>query len=145
VFASAVLSILALIFFAAAVGKALTLEEFFDVLEASQLVKGQLIPSIAVTLIALELALAVLLCIPRSRALALQGAFVLSLLFLGYSIWRLINHIGVPCSCFGPLFKHSPVSSLVLAGLMTVASYWLLRRFQARGGSFQQTSTMRFS
>lgn len=48
-----------------------------------------------------ELVMAILLLVPRTRAMALLGSFILLLVFTGYTVYMLLSSTKLPCSCGG--------------------------------------------
>jgi hypothetical protein len=63
------------------------------------------------------------LIVPTARRAGAFGLVVLACMFLEYSLWRAVAQNPEPCSCFGALFKMSPLEGgladivLLAAGL----------------------------
>ncbi|HLK61524.1 MAG TPA: MauE/DoxX family redox-associated membrane protein [Chthonomonadaceae bacterium] len=122
-------NILAVTFLFAACAKWLQLSQFVGTLTASGLVSLSLAPFVSILIIVMELTAGIGLLIPSLRTQALYVLLMLLPAFLFYSIWRQVQHIEVPCSCFGPLFKIDPIPSALLdAGLLGLTL--LILRFQ---------------
>jgi uncharacterized membrane protein YphA (DoxX/SURF4 family) len=118
-------------FLFAACAKWLQLSQFVGTLTASGLVSLSLAPFVATLIIVMELAAGIGLLIPSLRAQALYVLLMLLPTFLFYSIWRQVQHIEVPCNCFGAIFKIDPIPSAILnTGLLGLTL--LLLTFQHR-------------
>lgn len=72
------------------------------------------------TIVILEAAAAVFLVLPKTRSHGLNLTIVLSCIFFGYNLLRLLLHTAVPCSCFGALFK-MPAELSVLCNIVMIA------------------------
>ena len=119
----AVCVMLSLVFLTAAVAKTQSFRELEATLAASKLVPVLLTTQAGVFLVVTEYLLAVLLLLPITRRPALHAATILVSVFLAYSTWRWMQGIGVPCTCFGALFKmHLWQSILLNVGLLSVCA-----------------------
>ena len=106
--------ILSMVFLAAAIAKTMSFRELEATLAASKLVPVLLTTQIGILLVATEYLLALLLLLPQFRKPALLVATGLVSVFVGYTTWRWMQGIAVPCHCFGVLFKLEPWQSLGL-------------------------------
>lgn len=120
-------AILAAVFAIAFVAKLTTFNELAGVIAASGLVARPAAHEIAVGVLASEALLVTLLIAPRTRRFGFYAAAVVASLFGAYHGWRMHEGIGVPCTCFGPLFKLSAPAGLALcAGLAILAHIGLV-------------------
>jgi hypothetical protein len=118
--------ILSLVFFAAALAKSLSFRELQATLVASKLVPVLMISQVATLLLVFEYLISVLLLLPATRRPALHSAAVLVCIFISYSVWRWLQDIHVPCSCFGLLFKLAPSNMILVDLLLMSAIVYLL-------------------
>jgi hypothetical protein len=95
-------------------------------IKVSYLTTPEIAPYVARGVVVWELALCVLLLIPKTRNTAAWGYIVTWLGFSAYAIWRMVMHINAPCSCFGGLFKLTPSTSLLLCVVLLVVTNKLL-------------------
>ena len=121
--AVAVAWLLAAVFLATGLGKALDVVGFALVLHDFRIFPDALLMPVALGVIGLEFAIAIGLTRARQRALAALAAGLLAIinaLVLSFTLWR-----GIPlenCGCFGvflarPLTLYSPLEDVVLLGL----------------------------
>jgi uncharacterized membrane protein len=108
------LFVLFVIFTTAAVSKALSFSQFKSTLIVSRLIPLDLVVPFGIAIIVIELSVSLGLCVPAWRKPALQMALVLVCTFFSYSVWRWMQNIPIPCTCFGPLLKMPPYQSLLL-------------------------------
>lgn len=107
-------------------------QNFRDVIQASKLAPIEAIDFISWSVPIIEILIAFALAIPRFRVLGLRSAVWMYAFYAAYNGWRIIRGIGVPCSCFGPLFTISPAAVLALDLAFFGLSIFLLRRIAAR-------------
>ena len=118
--------ILALVFGTAAAAKIQGFNNFESTLVASLLVPQGWTRFGAVLIVTLEVVLTIGVFIPTLRKSSLQLLAVMVSVFIGYSIWRGLQHIPIPCHCFGALFTMTPVQSLSLNLVLLIVVVWLL-------------------
>lgn len=119
--------VLALVFGTAAAAKIQGFNDFESTLVASLLVPQGWTRFGAVLIVTLEVVLTLGLFIPTLRKSALQLLAVMVSVFIGYSLWRGLQHIPIPCHCFGALFTLLPWQSLLLnIGLLGLITYLLI-------------------
>jgi uncharacterized membrane protein YphA (DoxX/SURF4 family) len=121
-------ALLALIFLTAGLAKIQRFDEFESTLVASRLVPLYQARLAATALIVLELVLAASLLHPRTRTTALQTAALLICVFIGYSAWRWMQNIPVPCHCFGVLFTMTPWQAILFNLALLGLTIWPLVR-----------------
>lgn len=73
-----------------------------------------IIPAAAYLLIAAKILVVVGLFLRTLRRAAVFLAFALLVVFLAYSVWRVLGKIDGSCGCFGNLFVLNPAQSIVL-------------------------------
>jgi len=113
-----IISILLLI---SASAKLLSINEFYAVLVASGLFDKQLAVPFAKIFIALEFLTSILLYFKVLPKLILNGCALLFSTFAAYHAWNWFQGIGVPCTCFGALFKMPSQAGFILnLGLVTL-------------------------
>ena len=112
------LFLLSLTFLTSALAKTRSFSELESSLAASRLVPIPWVSIAGVFLLVLEYLLSVLLFIPATRRPALYTAAIVISTFVAYTVWRWMQGIGVPCHCFGVLFKLAPWQSLLLNGIL---------------------------
>jgi hypothetical protein len=118
--------VLALVFGTAAAAKIQGFNNFESTLIASLLVPQGWTRFGAVLIVTLEVVLTLGLFIPTLRKSSLQILAAMVSVFIGYSLWRGLQHIPIPCHCFGALFTMSPLQSVLLnLGLVSLIA-WLL-------------------
>jgi uncharacterized membrane protein YphA (DoxX/SURF4 family) len=105
-------SLLAFVFLVAGAVKIYSIDQARDTIATAHLVPPGSEQAVAVILIALELAAGIGLLIPNHYRASLYLALGLSSLFTSFSVWKWYRDIPIPCSCFGPLFKLTPIQSL---------------------------------
>lgn len=121
-------ALLALVFGTAAIAKIQGFNDFESTLVASLLVPLGWTRFGAVLIVTLEIVLTIGLFIPALRKSSLQLLAGMVSVFISYSLWRGLQHIPVPCHCFGALFTMSPLQSLLLnIGLLSLITYLLYR------------------
>jgi dolichol-phosphate mannosyltransferase len=124
---------LSLLFLTAAVAKIQGFSEFEATLTASRLVPLGWETQVGRAVVVLELLLVGLIWFSAWRRAALQILTLLVSLFIGYSLWRSVQGVAVPCHCFGVLFTLEPWQSLLLnMGLLALLG-WLLTRTASHG------------
>lgn len=114
----------------ASVAKATYIQQFQDSLLASYLVPRSVVAPFSVAMIAIEAIIAVALILPKTRSVGSTASLLLSGLFVGYGMWRLLQNIGVPCSCFGPFLSLTPLQSLIVAFFTFIVSWIAMTRWQ---------------
>jgi len=63
---------------------------------------------------------------PVLQKMSLHLAMLLSVMFISYSSWRIVERIPVPCHCFGALFQITPPESILLnLGLLSLIVFLL--------------------
>ena len=120
--------VLAIVFGTAAAAKIQGFNDFESTLVASLLVPQGWTRFGAVLIVTLEVVLTLGLFIPTLRKSSLQLLAAMVSVFIGYSFWRGLQHIPIPCHCFGALFTMTPLQSLILNfGLLVILAYVLKR------------------
>lgn len=117
--------LLAGVFATAATAKLHNFSQLERTLDASRLVPNGFSQILGQGLIAFELVTALGLVVPFLQPVlqktSLWSAMFLSATFLSYSVWRGMQHIAAPCSCFGALFTMTPLQSMLInAGLLAL-------------------------
>jgi len=115
---------LAGVFALAALTKTLDFGEFAVTLRRSMLLPEQFVPVVGVALILIEVSAALLLAGRYARQGAL-AALTLSCVFFGYSLWRWLQDISAPCSCFGVLFRLAAWQSTILCVVLAAIATWI--------------------
>ena len=118
--------LISLIFMIAAIAKTIGYREMEATLAASRLVPVPAVPTVAASLLSLEYILSFLILVPLTRRTALHSTTILVSSFLAYSTWRSLQGIGIPCSCFGVIFKLELWQSVLLNVLLLVILAYLL-------------------
>lgn len=118
---------LASIWLIAAVTKTLALDELAEMIKVllPSLGKGSLI--LASLLVAIEVAIGLSLLFRRIWEFGAKLSICASMVFLAVNLIRYQANIGVPCSCFGPIYKLGPVPMISLDLLLIAWSAALLR------------------
>ena len=118
--------VLAIVFGTAAAAKIQGFNDFESTLVASLLVPQGWTRFGAVLIVTLEVVLTIGLFIPTLRKSSLQLLAAMVSVFIGYSLWRGIQHIPLPCHCFGALFTMTPLQSVLLnLGLLSLITHLL--------------------
>ena len=113
--------VLAIVFGTAAAAKIQGFNNFESTLVASLLVPQGWTRFGAVLIVTLEVVLTIGLFIQTLRKSSLQLLAAMVSVFIGYSLWRGLQHIPIPCHCFGALFTLTPIQSLLLnLGLLSL-------------------------
>ncbi len=120
--------VLAIVFGTAAAAKIQGFNNFESTLVASLLVSQGWTRFGAVLIVTLEVVLTIGLFIPTLRKSSLQLLAAMVSVFIGYSFWRGLQQIPIPCHCFGALFTMTPLQSLLLnLGLLSLMIWVLLK------------------
>ena len=126
--------ILFLIFLIALITKILSVDELFTSVAYSNLVRTDYVKGFSYMIIVAEFVVSVSLLFERLRKFGLMLVLILACLFFSYSFWRLINRIPVPCSCFGAMFKASPVTMMIInIGICLLAVKAIVRIDRQKG------------
>ena len=107
-------AVLASVFAVAAIAKASAFSQFQSSLLVSRLVPVNLTGFAGTFVICVELGICVCLFMPRFQRGALLAYMIATCFFISYSLWRWIEKIPVPCTCFGVLLKMEPYQSIAL-------------------------------
>lgn len=125
----------------AAVVKMQAFSQLRDTLMLSKLIPYDWVGFVGATVIALELLIGLSLLLPPMRQTALQSGVILHCLFLSYAVWRLVELIPTPCSCFGRLFTLSPFAEIGINALLLGYIGLLLKLDSRLGGSGRYPTT----
>lgn len=122
--------LLAGVFATAAVAKLQNFNQLERTLTVSRLIPTGLVPMVSCLVIALEFTIALGLMVPFLQPvlqkMSLHLAMLLSVTFMSYSAWRIVERIPVPCHCFGKLFTMTPPESILLnLGLLALILFLL--------------------
>lgn len=71
------------------------------------LFKGYLSEVLATGFPTTEIIIAALISIEKTRSVGIYFALALSILYIGYAVWNLLNAYEMPCSCTGLIAKFS--------------------------------------
>jgi hypothetical protein len=120
------LLLLTTVFCTASIAKMLDMRGFQSTVRGSMLAPDYLVAPVSSAVIALEAGFLIGLWIPKTRPAALHLGAVLCSVFFGYSAWRALQGIPVPCHCFGRLFTMSPWQGMALnTGLLAILA-WMI-------------------
>ncbi len=122
--------LLASVFAIAAFAKLQNFSQLERTLTVSRLIPTGLVPMVSCLLIAVEFTIALGLMVPFLQPvlqkMSLHLAMLLSVMFISYSSWRIVERIPVPCHCFGALFQITPPESILLnLGLLSLIVFLL--------------------
>lgn len=114
----------------AAMSKLQSFSNLVDTVRIAQLIPEGWVVLFAKALLFVEVCVALGCLYSPTQLIALKTALMLSGVYLGYGLWRLIEQIPVPCACFGVWFKMPPfleiVLNLFLIGYLSVSLRYLL-------------------
>ncbi|HLH81524.1 MAG TPA: MauE/DoxX family redox-associated membrane protein [Chthonomonas sp.] len=127
----------------AAIAKLQSFSNLVDTVRIAQLIPEGWVVLFAKALLFVEVCIALGCLYSPTRLIALKTALMLSGVYLGYGLWRLIEQIPVPCTCFGVWFKMPPfleiVLNLFLIGYLSVSLRYLLH-WEPRASSLSTAS-----
>ena len=127
---------LSVVFGTASIAKLQGFNNFKSTIAGSLLVPQSMTYFVSVLIVTLEIALTLGLFIPALRRSSLQLFAGMISIFMAYSAWRGIQHIPLPCHCFGALFTMTPLQAFFLnLGLLSLVAY-LLACLEPRRASF---------
>lgn len=144
VIVEALAALLILLFVYTASSKLMEYENFRNVLLQSPLI-GKQAPLVAWALPLIELIIAVLLFIPRTRLTGLWCSFILMTVFTLYIAYMLAFVTKHPCPCGGVLSKLTWPQHLVFNiffTLLSVVAIWLTKRPVKRQGSTEKVEVV---
>jgi len=119
----------------AALAKISSIKQLQGVIVASGLLPTTWAPLMSYGVIASEAACVVSWVVGFHRG-SYAGAFVLYSTFAAFHCWDLIHGIGVPCNCFGILYKIPTPLGLGLALAMMLISAASLSRFEVKTNAY---------
>ena len=110
-------------------------------LTSSELVPDSLVSVVAYTVIVAEILLCIGLFIPRLQLPAIIASICVVSGYLSFNMWKWTQGIGVPCNCFGALYKFAPYQMIIINIILLASLAGLLRSFSLRS-SRKMTSTV---
>ena len=126
-FTSAVRLMLVFVFIYAAFNKLYDLEAFEDQLSLSPMIPEGFYRAVAIVIPLAEVAISLVLCVPRKYKAALYSSYFLLLLFTFYIIFLMRYSTYVPCSCGGILgnlsWKQHVLFNVILLMLSITSCY----------------------
>lgn len=107
---------IAALFLVAVIAKCRAFYQVVAMVKVSGLFPADMAVPVAYAIPAMELILVLVLLLPSAKMVQLSSAATIGVcsLFLTFSIWRGLNGIKAPCSCFGILFRMSPIEAILL-------------------------------
>ena len=135
--------VLATVFGAAAATKFHELPAFQAAMFKSNVIPASGTRILATVVLCAEGSVAAFLLGRRTRQLGFWGSLALSVVFLGYGIYREVGRIPGPCHCFGLVLTMTPVQTiglnvaLLLTSATGIGATYLTKR--SAGGSSQVT------
>jgi len=117
--------VIGVVLLAAAGAKTLAFGQFEATVWVSGMLPRALVPAGCAVIVVAEFAIGVGLMTRRARAAAARALVVLSCMFITYSLWRSLAAIPEPCSCFGALFRMSPLQAGMVDLVLLVVGLWL--------------------
>jgi hypothetical protein len=128
-------AVLASIWLLAAATKTTALDELAEMIKVIFPMVGNGGLIVALLLIATEALIGLSLLFRRTSELGIKLSICVSMAFLAVNVIRYQANLGVPCSCFGPIYKLGPAPMAFLDLSLIGLSAALLR---AGGGVFDE-------
>ncbi|MBI1335024.1 MAG: DoxX family membrane protein [Armatimonadetes bacterium] len=111
----------------AAITKVQHPQEIIATIDRSGLFPPLLVKVVAYSVIFVELLISVLLMLRKTLSFGFVTYAGFSSLLFGYSLWRWLQDLKAPCSCFGALLKLAPWQSATFAVLTCALAFQCLR------------------
>lgn len=114
--------VLSLTFAVAAITKSVEFDQLSQAITATHLLPEAASPPSALLVVALEYCVAVGVWVHPCRRWAAGASCGLCWVFLWYHAWTWIDHVPVPCHCFGPLFQMPALVGLAVDACLLAVS-----------------------